>query len=1054
MSLPPSECTDESESDDNIAKNTAVQENSSSIVVTNAETAEEEDESMQAREDLVDVTEERILVQSDVIHANTKVNNELATTSLHTDGEQKIGTDKDTHENTDIQTDASQDGNSNTEPDKVSTIISTQSGTPRGGGTISPLNELLFDKTNVITTAAECNPTASKEQMSHDKAKSHQLEPDEIAQTFASQTSVAPDEAPDEAQEEFPEIRKVVANIQSSSEETKATESDSEDASAAMVANIHPGNQSVPETSTLSDDSSIELMEEPTSTKPLDSDIMSNASEESHLSEDQGEKDKMQDSDSFMSSNAFIEEEEEFSTTLTSDAASQIQPLDVDQIPTNEKQTPATANDTEQLQKVRKPNTNVTDANVVTNGTKENGRSEHRARTIEEVTKLDSKYASPVKEDTTPDLVAEAPSLELANRLALTENMKSTSDKPEDQVISMREELSSNERVVPFPIPSHRTPELVSEPQTKSPEPLESIDPAVSIESDRSTIPNERISGPQADDNSTMGPPPPRQPVSTNISPDQVHPYVMLQPHFAVQQPDPLATQRAPLVPSLQTRQSLPYGFPMQAYGNMSAMIPPAPSPAPPVQQLQPQQQLLSSGRRKIRLRLQEDVERHNAHAHKSWFRRRNKLNIAEPIEMEMAGIDRGSISVSWFEGTTSGELQEHVKRSVSRKMDIHGSSKLVNMRIIDESIDPPEEIVLSSFIPDGSEFLLRFSTIDRDKPSVAPPRLMLHQADSKVSTGPPNSPSAAPSPFPSNANLLALNSEQLQQKFAKLGDLNEKVHSNAPKSGRRGKTGKNTVKPPESVTVESVPKDASLVASGVGGSEGASKGSTYNQEDDILSENTDPVEARLQQIVDLLQPQQTAATTQKRGSQRRQEEKKQVIFVIANYFVLFLSLIAISAELQARAPGWMKWMEKQLDSVHQCSTDQESLFECVSNGDVSGLIATFLMWITRSAATKRIFLFGFETPKKLWTVVYESFVTAFCWGLSYTFIRRGLNPDTRTNFLHKYWKDAVYGSLAGFNASFMKAVLKNLIPQEAIEHALDDNEFRLKIFSWLPSMH
>ena len=71
--------------------------------------------------------------------------------------------------------------------------------------------------------------------------------------------------------------------------------------------------------------------------------------------------------------------------------------------------------------------------------------------------------------------------------------------------------------------------------------------------------------------------------------------------------------------------------------------------------------------------------------------------------------------------------------------------------------------------------------------------------------------------------------------------------------------------------------------------------------------------------------------------------------------------------------------------------------------------------------------MFGFETPLKLWIVVYESFVTAFCWGVSYMFIRRGMNPDTRRNFMQKYWKDAVYGSLAGFNAAFMKQVLKNL---------------------------
>ena len=178
-------------------------------------------------------------------------------------------------------------------------------------------------------------------------------------------------------------------------------------------------------------------------------------------------------------------------------------------------------------------------------------------------------------------------------------------------------------------------------------------------------------------------------------------------------------------------------------------------------------------------------------------------------------------------------------------------------------------------------------------------------------------------------------------------------------------------------------------------------------------------------------------------------QEKRQVIFIIANYFVLFISLIAISAEIQARAPEWNAAIERHLNSVKNCSKDQDTLFECVSNGDFSGLVASVVLFLSRSAATKRIFLFGFDSPRKLWTVVYESLVTAVCWGFSYMFIRRGMNPDTNRNFLQKYWKDAMYGSLAGFNAAFMKMVLKNLVPQEAIEDAL--HERQLKFLSWLP---
>lgn len=182
-----------------------------------------------------------------------------------------------------------------------------------------------------------------------------------------------------------------------------------------------------------------------------------------------------------------------------------------------------------------------------------------------------------------------------------------------------------------------------------------------------------------------------------------------------------------------------------------------------------------------------------------------------------------------------------------------------------------------------------------------------------------------------------------------------------------------------------------------------------------------------------------------------RRAEKKQVIFVISNYLVLFLSLIALSAEIQSRLPQWMAWVQENYDSVQNCATDQAALIECLSNGDFSGLVASALLWATQSASAKRIFLFGFKTPKKLWTVVYEALVSAACWGMSYLFIRRGLNPNTRQNFIQLYWKDAAYGSLAGFNAAFMKAILKNLIPEEVALEALEGRQ--LRIIDWFHSL-
>ena len=266
----------------------------------------------------------------------------------------------------------------------------------------------------------------------------------------------------------------------------------------------------------------------------------------------------------------------------------------------------------------------------------------------------------------------------------------------------------------------------------------------------------------------------------------------------------------------------------------------------------------------------------------------------------------------------------------------------------------------------------------------------------------------------------------------------------------RRGKKMKDQIQQKDA-TIDATP-DSDTIASDKKKEDddnASRKTSDYHHEDDVMSYHPeDNIEARLKQLADLM----IADRRSRMKPTRETKEKRQVIFVLANYFVLFLSLIAISAEIQSRAPKWLHYVEAQLKNVQRCSTDKEALFECVSEGDFSGLIASFILWISRSAATKRFFLFGFETPKKLWTAVYESLVTAVCWGGSYMLIRRGMNPDTRSNFLRKYWKDAVYGSLAGFNASFMKQVLKNLIPQEALEDALQERQ--LKILSWLPSFN
>jgi hypothetical protein len=357
---------------------------------------------------------------------------------------------------------------------------------------------------------------------------------------------------------------------------------------------------------------------------------------------------------------------------------------------------------------------------------------------------------------------------------------------------------------------------------------------------------------------------------------------------------------------------------------------------------------------------------------------------------------------------------------------------------------------VLSPYIPDGSSFLLRFSFSTKDTNNNG-----TNTPGSQYSTiRAPISPSAAPSPHPGpdfaglNDDFAGLNANQLALLRNQLNALRTPSKKQAFKSNgveRRSTPGKD-LKEAEG-TLRSVPEKSKDTKEGDDVDD--LKELIDSDDEDMLLQSDDPIEGKLRQVVEML----ITDRQNKKGHKSTQpQEKREVIFVLANYFVLFLSLIAISAEIQARAPSWASAMEAQLNDVQECAVDQEALFKCVSNGDIAGLIASVLLWLSRSVATKRIFLFGFESTKKLWTAVYESFVTGFCWGVSYIFIRRGMNPDTRHRFIEKYWKDAVYGCLAGFNATFMKQILKNLIPQEAVEDALMKRQ--LKILDWLPSFH
>lgn len=97
----------------------------------------------------------------------------------------------------------------------------------------------------------------------------------------------------------------------------------------------------------------------------------------------------------------------------------------------------------------------------------------------------------------------------------------------------------------------------------------------------------------------------------------------------------------------------------------------------------------LGGGRRKITLQLQEDA--HDSSRRSFFFRRSSKSRTSPLLSIEEGGIDRGTVTVSWFEGTSSAELQEHVRKSVIRKMNLDSDARLSDFRIMDQSGSPPE---------------------------------------------------------------------------------------------------------------------------------------------------------------------------------------------------------------------------------------------------------------------------------------------------------------------------------------------------------------------------
>ena len=364
---------------------------------------------------------------------------------------------------------------------------------------------------------------------------------------------------------------------------------------------------------------------------------------------------------------------------------------------------------------------------------------------------------------------------------------------------------------------------------------------------------------------------------------------------------------------------------------------------------------------------------------------------------------ENGEVKVSWFEGTSREELSSHVEASLSLKLSGR-SIECFRLMTLNRNNSGLEEVVLSPHIPDGSSFYVYYKIAKS-------PRIVYRSA-----TPAPDSPSAAPNSTP--VFVADKRKELKNTRSLSLEDTSSNVvHVMPALSLDQHRIRQDGGKHQNKISNESPRSMATTVLTAM------RNGDTPKVSGKIGDERVIVV------------------------TQTPQQEKTHVIFTLANYFVLFLSIITIATEIAERAPSWI---ESNIAQVNQCAVDKETMFECINEGNIAGVIAAFGLWTAKSKSTKRFFLLGFRSGDQLWTAIYEAFVGAFCWGFSYLFIRRGLNPDSRENLISRFWKDAVYGSLAGFNASFMKAVLKNLIPKEAIEEAVMESKQHLRFVDWL----
>jgi hypothetical protein len=129
-----------------------------------------------------------------------------------------------------------------------------------------------------------------------------------------------------------------------------------------------------------------------------------------------------------------------------------------------------------------------------------------------------------------------------------------------------------------------------------------------------------------------------------------------------------------------------------------------------------PPQNIAQPSRRKMKLRLEEKIDFFTSQAGTSkksifsHFRSKERkgrtmsagdssdfvtnsgdLGVPGSPQRIKTTQDRGEMNVSWYDGTSAVELKEHVRKSIESKLRLGRKKLLLDMRVIDESVEPHE---------------------------------------------------------------------------------------------------------------------------------------------------------------------------------------------------------------------------------------------------------------------------------------------------------------------------------------------------------------------------